>query len=447
MRIQWLRGIAVRLGLLGAVALTLVSCGGGGVSSETTVQLGALAISPNTGSLYAGVPVTINLSGGTRPYRVISNEQTILPVNLTVNGGSFTVIPNNPGVIDVGLDPNAVPSRTAILTVTDATGSSISGTYSVLQNFATGYSVGIVSLSTCGATVSATSTNPAACAGFESLITLTPTTDGVLRPSKQLTLTALLGSFGLIDAQGNVVQSVTITTDSFGRGSGRLFAFPTAGTQFAILRVTDVQTGAFRDVNFVLDGAPISLLAVIPTTISLTGPTTLQCGGGSSNVIVTGGLPPYTAVSTQPNSFTVSPALVTFSGGSFTVNVLGGAPPNCPTGSIVVTDASGQTATITITTSAGSTVPPQPLTVSPQFLCLADPPNSSSVLVNGGNTNKVINSGNTALVTAAPTTLNGNGVITLTAVGAGGAGTAVAVTVNDGGTPQTIQVTRKTTCP
>ncbi len=459
MRIQWLRGIAVRLGLLGAVAvrlgllgavaLTLVSCGGGGVSSETNVQLGTLTINPNTGTLYAGVPFTVTISGGTRPYRVTSNEQTVLPLppNYTVQGGSFTLIPNNPGVVDPQTDPLAVPSRSVNLTVIDATGLPATVTYKVLQNFAFGYNVNLSSISTCGATVAAGTTNPAACAGFESSVTLTPITDGLLFSNKQETLTALLGDFGMIDGQGNVVPSVTVTTDFHGDASARLFAFPSARTQFAILRVTDVQTGAYRDVNFVLSAAPVSTLVILPTSISLAGTTTLMCGGGSTNVLVTGGRPPYTAVSTNPNAFTVSPPLVTFSGGSFTVNILGGAPPNCPSGSIVVSDSSGQSAPFNITTTAGTVVPPQPLTVFPQGFCLADAQNTS-VLVNGGNANKVANSSNTALATVAPATFTGNSTLTVNAVGVGGAvGTLVTISVSDGGPPQNILVTRKTTCP
>ena len=110
---------------MASAALLLASCGGGGATGTNPGNTtGVLNLTPGSGSLYAGVPYTINIVGGRRPYQVTSSEQTLVALNFQTTSNSFDIVPNNPGVIDVGLDPDAVPSRSVIITVADSAGNS-----------------------------------------------------------------------------------------------------------------------------------------------------------------------------------------------------------------------------------------------------------------------------------------------------------------------------------
>lgn len=426
--------------VLGASTLFLQSCGGGGASSETGLQVGALSVLPATGTLYASVPFELTIAGGRGPYTVVSNEQTVLPVNATVSGNRLTVVPNNPGVVDPQTDPNVVPSRSVTLTIRDNAGAQITGTYNVLQNFMTGYNLSINSISRCGVTDD--SIVVAGCAGSESRIDVRPTSGGLLRAQRQLRFSVLFGPLSYIqDNNVTLASTYTLTTDSNGNGVARFVPDLNAFTQFVGIRVTDVQTSAYRDVVFTLLSRPTGPLTATPTALPvLAGGTTAQCGQGQANVIVSGGLPPYRAVSTAPLSVLVSPAEVTTSGGTFTVFYGGGLPPNCGGGSIVITDAAGSTVSVTASTTAGTTAPAQPLSVSPASFCFTAAGQTGSAVVLGGNTSKVVNSSNTAVATAA---LAGT-TLTITAAAALGTST---VGVSDGSNTVNVTVTRAAVCP
>ena len=113
--------------LLGSMTALLVSCGGGGTQGGAPTAAGTLSILPSTGSLYANVPYTFNIAGGRAPYLVVSNEQTLLALNFTTTNNTFTAVPNQPGVVDLGQDPNQVPSRKVTVTVRDSAGTEIAG--------------------------------------------------------------------------------------------------------------------------------------------------------------------------------------------------------------------------------------------------------------------------------------------------------------------------------
>ena len=212
--------------------------------------------------------------------------------------------------------------------------------------------------------------------------------------------------------------------------------------------MTDVVTGAYRDFTFVIKNASggNTALSALPTSISLSGATKTTCGTGLVNVFAFGGLPPYTASTTFPNSILISPPIVSRSGDAFSVQIFN--PTFCLSpGNVVITDAAGNHVTVDVTTTAGTADPVLPLAVAPSTLCVPDG-GTGVVSISGGNSSKVINSSNPSLATALPTTGTGNFTTTISSLGAGGAvGTAVILTVNDGANAATITVTRKTTCP
>src|SRR5439155_854971 len=107
-----------------AALFGLSGCGGGGtggtgqtattVTTTLTIQPATVTISPNT-------PTTFTVTGGTAPYRMVSSNLTVIPVNGVVSqDGNFTVTANT-----VATDTNVT------LTVTDASNRTVSATVTV----------------------------------------------------------------------------------------------------------------------------------------------------------------------------------------------------------------------------------------------------------------------------------------------------------------------------
>ncbi len=442
--------------LLGSITAMLVSCGGGGVDNGSPLVNGSLAILPNSGSLYANVPVQFDVAGGKPPYLIVSNEQTVLPLNFTLNGNTFVAAPSQPGVFDPQSDPNEVPSRSLILTVRDAAGTQITATYKVLQNFLTGYGLSISTTASCTSAASSAASGPAACAGADSLITLQPASNGLYYARKQFRFTANYGAFSFItDSTGTTGPTVISTADDTGTLSARIRVTPNAPTQYAQFRMTDIVSGNYRDFTFVIlnSTAGNAPLSVLPSSIALTGADSSKCGTGFVNMFVFGGTPPYRASTTFPNSISITPPIINQSGDAFIVSVFN--PNVCLSpGNIVVTDATGANVTATVTTSPGTTPPVLPLTVTPGGTCLQDG-GSITVLVSGGNATKLLSSSNPSMAAPSSATMSGSGTFTvnpgLPYAGLPGppspAGTIVTITVNDGTTSMPFNILRKTTCP
>jgi hypothetical protein len=469
-------------GALTVAAALLGSCGGGGVSSETGVRTGDLALLPGSGTLYAGIPFQFTIAGGRAPYFVTSSEQTILPLNFTVSANSFTVTPANPGVVDPNTDPNIIPSRTVRITVRDNAGTTIvSGddSYRVLQNFLTGYTVSLNALFSCGATTGGQVVAVAACVGSESAIDIEPTTAGRLFNNRPIRLSVNYGQFLFIDRNSSppnaAVTSVTLTTSgssvSGGSEAGSLRAFlrplDTARTQYAGLRITDVQTGVFKDVDFVIvDPTVTTTVSLLPTSLGpLAGRDSSVCGSGGIDVRITGGTPPYnvTVSPTAQATVSVTPSSVTQTQGLFSVSVREApASSGCLSqpNAVTVTDANGSVTSFGITTAVGTTAPIQALDAFPRTIgCLPNnipgvgtPPTggttfSASVAVIGGGNTKVISSSNPSLLTVSPSTLTGAGTVTLTSAGSAAAPASITVNVSDGANTIPITATRQATCP
>ncbi len=425
--------------MLASMGALLGSCGGSGVSSETGVQVGALSLLPGTGTLYANVPFNFTIAGGSKPYFITTNEQTLIPLNLTLNGNTFTVVPNNPGVVDVGQDPKEVPSRSIRFTIRDNKGTElITGdkSFSVLQNFITGYNLSISSLFACGVTSTGTAVAAEGCAGSESVIDLRPTFSGVLYQNRQLRFSINYGEFLFIDKNSsppnNLVPTITLTTSGAtapgGTEGGSLRAFfrtsNTARTQFAGLRITDVLTGLYRDVDFLIINPTITTKpTLIPAALGpLTGADSSKCGAGGVDVRISAGVPPY-SITVSPSSRTIvtaNPALVLDANGLFTVSATSApASSGClnEPNAVTVTDSLGQSTSFAVITAPGTGAPVQPLSVVPNApICLLNTPGSSTqIAVFGGNATKAVISRDITVVTAiSATSTTGTGTTATT---------------------------------
>jgi hypothetical protein len=434
----------ITLSFVASAALLLGSCGGGGASGTTPGNTaGVVALAPASGSIYAGVPTTINIVGGRRPYLLTSSEPTLVALNVTVNANSFEILANNPGVIDVGLDPNAVPSRTVNITVTDSAGQSATSSYNVLQNFFTGY--GVSYTSTCA---SGTGAPPQACSGLDSIIRLSPVSQGTRYGNRVLQLDKIRGDFQFVQenpaAVPQLVNQIRSTTDQTGLAIARLRVTVGAPTQIASYRVTDVSTGVTTDQTFIIvQQDPSTVINLIPNAFTFTGGLAGTCGSGSGQSIVLGGVGPYQVLTSSP-LIIAGPNPVLANGDRLSVTVPSGVT-TCPTGVVTVIDAQGARGTLTVTSQAGTGTLP-PIAVSPSSLTLTCAAPTGSAAVIGGN-------GSLSAVSSHPrvqATISGN-ILTVTRlvpdvpVVAYPATATVAVT--DGATIVNVTVTVPPSCP
>ena len=366
---------------LAAAALVLASCGGGGATSSPNT-VGSLQLLPGTASMYAGVPYTLNIVGGRKPYLVTSSEPTLVELNMTTESNSFTIVPRNPGVVDVGLDPNEVPRRTVNIEVRDSNGVAISNAYNVLQNFFTGYRDSYSS--TCAAV--GTGPAPQACSGADTVVTLVPVSNGALYGNREFQFDKVRGDYQFVVENPAVtpqlVNQIRVRTDQTGKAIVRLRVINQAPTQLATYKVTDVATGVTMDAVFlIVQAAPVDVISVIPDKITFTGALSTRCGYGTTDVFVFGGSPPYTV--TPSPGLAVSPTTVDVSGGKFALTA-GLSTPPCSTGmSVIITDSRGALATVTVDLVAGST-PPPPLTAAPTAIASLLCGQSAQVTVVGG---------------------------------------------------------------
>jgi hypothetical protein len=423
-------------------AVLLAACGGGGAGGNPN-QGGPLSINPSGGSvtLYAGIPVTFNLSGGRKPYVFTSSDNGILALPGFIDAHTFTVVPNNPGVIDAGLSEGELPVRSIQLNLRDSTGILVTTEVQVAQNFLTGYGV-LITPTTCPTATGAGSIASQACAGGESAIRMQATFNGSLAGNRQFSMEVLRGNFSLRNpATGQAAQSIIVTSDHTGTVTALLEVPANVPTQLAVLRVYDVATGVYADTVFTISGLSQSQnITPIPDEFTFTAALTTQCGTGSANFLVFDGVAPYTATSADPNLL-VTPSSST-NPGLFTLNAFN-RDVCMSNATIVVTDARGGRGTVTVTTEAGSIAPPEPpaFSVAPTAITLGCG-ESGSVTVIGGTGGYFTNSTSPTVTAVA----SGSSV-TFTRVNSGTGPTSVVVSVSDGTEIQEVTATVPATCP
>jgi hypothetical protein len=377
--------------------LTLTSCGGGGATTVNEVN-GSLTLLPAAASLYAGIPYTFQIAGGRAPYLLSSSEPVLLPVPPTVEGHSFQVVPNNPGVIDANLPANSLPIRSVVITVRDSTGTVISTAttngITVGVNFLTGYGV---AFTTPGCQTEA-------CAGQESIVNLRAVFAGSLFGGRTFRFCVVRGDYQFVvpespsNPTAQLVNCVDTTSDHNGNALARIRVTSGAPTQLATLRVIDVTSGVFVDEVFTITAASPATqtqITIIPNDFTFTGPRAGVCGTGTSDFFVFDGTPPYQAFSSSP-LVGVIPVNTGSNPGRFTIQI--SDPTQCVDhATIVVIDSAGRRATVTVSSTAGSATNP-PLAVAPTTTTLNDTCGfSSSVTAVGGQGPLSVSSNNPAV--------------------------------------------------
>ena len=340
------RGLSI---FFAAAATSLISaCGGGGVSAPPASPETPLSVLPSTAFVYPGLDTTFTITGGRAPYRVASQNTTIVPTP-TVNGATFTVRPNAVTAnATVALDISDSSSPTKTL----AGGLSLNVVTSTLENAITITN----STGTCGGQAQL-------CSGSDAIATVRSVVNGAAQTNREVRFEAFQGDFGFVAAGSSVIATTLVaTTGVNGQANVIIRARPTAQPQPAILQVVDVASGLTRRFVFSIglssDGN--NSITIIPAAQNWVAPFSNACVVGAvSNHYIFGGTPPYTITATNPQFATFAPSTVFVSGGVVQVAVTGQICSASDVGTIfIVQDAAGRRTNFTVSNRVGSASPP-----------------------------------------------------------------------------------------
>jgi len=420
-----------------AAASLLASCGGGG-AAQKPIDTGVFTVSPPAATWYAGVKNTLSFAGGKPPFQLSSSDASVIAVPLVTNSFTLDVVPNQPGIVDSGLQPGELQVRTVTITARSGEGFVASASIKVGQNFLTGY----------GMFVPTTTCTPAViCIGGESVLVFDSTFNGILYANKQFRIEKVRGPFQFVDPlnTNNQVDAVTVTSDHEGKFTTVIRVASGIPAEVALLKVTDVQTGAYTFRSFTIDTtATAATLTLIPESITLTSADPSVCGSGVTDVLVFDGKPPYSIICPDPRTLAASPTSST-DPGRFTINVGQQAAGSCLTAvPCVVIDSQGARATFSITTTPGTAPAATPLTVAPTTITLTCGGSGAATVVGGSGTYTASSSNSrvTAVVsgnTVTITRLNGDGATAFP--------TTAVVTVTDGASVGSVTATVPANCP
>ena len=368
------------LGLNAALMLVsaLSGCSGAvGTPPDTTpVAATPLSVSPAAADIFPDVPVTFTITGGKPTYSAFSSNSVVLPVNATVTGTTFTII------------PGPVTAETAVdITMRDSLNASATAKATVKPSTL----INQITFTPVGPTGNGCGTN-AVCSGGDALFKVTAALNGVNLRNRVIRFDANQGNFQLVTpGSGALVSSLQVITDEQGEATVRVTAVAGAPTQVATLQSTDVLSGFARRYSFniaqVTSG--VGILSVLPSTpIVFTGAKGNVgqdgfCPSGRVDFYVFGGTPPYRVSSPLPGFAVISePSTVSANGGSFTAQILG-----CGKTSFIVADATGRA--IETTTVEGvkgdSGAAPVTLVVSPSEVSIKCGESATIKLTGGGS--------------------------------------------------------------
>ena len=345
LNLQWLRLILATLAL-GALAI-LGGCGGGSGAPNNPfapgpVSPGPLSILPPAPTVFSNMPTTLTITGGVPPYFVVSSNTAVLPLSASVTNSQIVLLP-----------ANVLADTTVVITVQDSAGTKTNATVTVKP-------APIFNTLTITPASAACGTNTI-CSGQTATASVTVTgPGGVGIPGRQVKFDVVSGAFAIEsnDPANPLVSTLTVVSDQFGVAQVIIQASPSAPTQPALLRATELTTGNQQTAQFTIvqtiNGSAV--LSVVPSTATITGPDSATCSSGFRiDYFIYGGTPPYRVTSTFPNSVTLVNPIVLASGQPFTA-ITNGACVNPLVFSIV--DAVGLQTTATLINTVGTGSPP-----------------------------------------------------------------------------------------
>jgi len=426
-----LPGTFARLALAFLAAAGLASCGSGAVSQPPVSDSARITILPATATLYSGLPTTFQISGGTGAYIITSSNQAIIPVSGTTQTGELTVVPNN-----------VTADTTVTITVRDTGTAPLASATLTVRPGTVNNDITVTPSSTQGGSCA-----PAVCSGSDAVVSATISQGGIPLAARGVRFTVVSGDYRFITSPldagvETLANSVDVVTDELGRARTRIRILADAQNQTALLQVTDLGTGAFQRVTFLISQTTGTSpgFFVTPTAMTFSGRFTGECARDiSGTFFIFGGSPPYTILNSGPSSFLVSPDQVNDSGGSVTVTTNGTCASNVP---ITVRDSAGRTATVTVTNQQGTTAPSD-VVVSPDELTFTSCSQQSSVTLAGGTGSYIPGNGSSAYLI----TMQGSSATIRRRLGSTSPGGDTLISFSDGRTSDTVTVHDATGVP
>jgi hypothetical protein len=326
------------------------------VAPEVSTPPPPLAILPASSIVFSGVPATLSVTGGVPPYTAFSSNPAVLPVAAAVSNGVIALLP-----------ATVAADTTVTVSIRDAVGTT--ATASVIVRPAAFLNALTITpnATNCG-------TN-AICSGQTGTATVTlQAPGGGPAAGRQVRFDVVAGPFGFVSG-ATTVPSLLVTSDVAGHASAIILANVDAPTQFAQLRVTDIESGQQLTGSFVIQQITngSSILTVIPTDVTIVGPFVGECSVGARvDYYIYGGTPPYRVTSSFPAAGIIFNSPVTASGGFFEFET-NGTCVDPLTFSIV--DATGRQTTTLLRNVEGTTEPPEPPGPGPTALTVNPPSN------------------------------------------------------------------------
>jgi hypothetical protein len=335
---------------------------GNGRKKTVTANIAApapLSVVPANLKVYSGIPATLTVVSGVQPIRVVSDNPAVITLPATVFGSIIPV-----------LAANVTKNTKVLITLVDGTGKFVNVNVEVesaalLQEVAITRPAASKCKETQGNTV---------CSGeTANLRVRAVSATGSQIAGRSIRADVILGEFGFATSSGitPATSTSTGTTDLAGFTDFRLAADLLINTQIAVVRLTDIPTGSFIDFPFSLLRAVGSKpeLSVLPTEYSVKGFTTKDCGGGTFDLVLYGGEPPYILTGTLPGYVLFSvpgqttrtqTVVVRNAGGTARVHVTGSVCSASRDSQVYITDQTGQAIVAKISSSPGSEATPTP---------------------------------------------------------------------------------------
>jgi hypothetical protein len=316
---------------------------------------------------YGSAPVTMTVSGGTKPYSLTSSVQSLIPVASTIaEDGRFTIT------------PAFAPSQNTLVALTVRDAAQLTASAQVTVNARLGVALAV------SPTAAETGVN----------VPVTFTITGGATP------------YTVTSSQPSIVPN-GISVDALGRFTVTPISNPSANATVTLT----VRDASNATVNAILTVRSLPL-AVSPTTAS-------TIFGVPVSYQISGGTPPY-SVQSSFQSIVPNPTVDAF--GRFTISPIIN-PPASVDMTLVIRDAAGTSVTSTLK------IAPTPLSVSPSTVSV--PANVPvTFTITGGTAPYTVVSSQPTLVPN-PTSIDAQGRFTLKAVAAPTSATPVLITIRD----------------
>ena len=354
--------------------------------SSAVIATPLFTTAPSSITIATGAQPSYGIGGGRAPFRVVSNDVSVAAV-LSFNdaefklqgikgGGSTVVISDSTGATK-SVQVNVTPTATTPMLVSPSTASASVGDVLVFKvsGGEPGYGVQVNNSSIASPSSSAVSTS----GGTFSLnlikagTTTITITDGL---GQTQTVTLTIGSPPLFTTAPGNITIATGAQPSYGIGGGTA-PYTVVSSDVSVVKLDNDREFKLEGVNagvatvVVSDstGATKSVLVTVASTVTtpmLLSPSAASASIGDALVFkVSGGKHGYNVVVNNTSIASASTSTVSTNGGTFSLNLL-----KMGSTTIAITDALGQTQTVTLTVDASDAklrLAPRALTIDENF--------------------------------------------------------------------------------